>query len=122
MNTGSLQLITELWNNRDKTITEFNMYNDIFIDNCVIDAVYKLLVELQKIWYSLDLEYMIYIINKNHLSLEGACDNGDDEYSFIDFPPLKQMLIHGISLGHKLSLELQSSPGYTEMCKIVENE
>ncbi len=115
MNTKSLEIITELWNNRDKSITVFHMYNDIFIDNCVIGAVYKLLVELQKRCSSLDLEYMLYIINKNHLSLEGASDN--DDYSCINFPPLKQMLIHGISLK---SVDLQLSPGYWELCKIVE--
>ncbi len=53
----SLQLITELWNNRDKSITNFDMYNDIFIDTCIIDAVYKLLVELQKQRGSIDVEY-----------------------------------------------------------------
>ena len=91
------------------------MYNDIFIDNCVIAAVYRLLVELQKRRSLLDLEYMLYIINKNHLSLEDASDN--DDYSFINFPPLKQMLLHGISLQ---SVDLQLSPGYWELCKIVE--
>jgi hypothetical protein len=62
---------------------------------------------------------MIYIINKNHLLLEGASDNSDD-YSFIDFPPLKQMLLSGIFLENKLSLDLQLSPGYMELCKLVE--
>jgi hypothetical protein len=33
------------------------MYNDIFIDTCIIDAVYKLLVELQKQRGSIDVEY-----------------------------------------------------------------
>jgi hypothetical protein len=121
MKMSSLEIITELWNNRDKSINKFNMYSDIFIDNCVINAVYKVLLELEKQHSSIGLEYMIYIINKNHLLLEGASDNNDD-FSFINFPPLNKMLLDGISLGHKLPVDLKSSPGYTEMCKIVENE
>jgi hypothetical protein len=120
MNKNSLHLITELWDNRDKSITEFHMYNDIFIDNCVIGALYKLLVELQKTRSSLDLEYMIYIINKNHLSLEGFSDNGREDYSFINFPLLNKMLNEGIALKYKLAVDLQLSPGYWELCKIVE--
>jgi hypothetical protein len=120
MNTKSLQLITDLWNNRDKSITDFNMYSDIFIDTVVIDTVYKVLLELQKSLSSLDLEYMIYIINKHHLLLEAASDNSDD-FGFINFPPLNKMLLHGISLGNKLPVDLRLSPGYWEMCKIVEN-
>jgi hypothetical protein len=121
MTTRSLDLITDIWNNRDKSIIKFNIYSNIFIDTYIVKAVYIVLLEVQKHKTSIDLEYMIYIINKNHLLLEGDSDNYD-YFSFINFPPLKQMLIEGINLGDKLPLDLRLFEGYFEMCKIVENQ
>ena len=113
----SLKKLTDLWYSYDVTIAIPNKHV-WFVDDARLDAVYNILLQLQKHngeQRLLELDKMIYIMNKHYEDIEESC-NADDTTSFLDFPQLKQMLKEGVALGDKLTTELTNYWGFVEVC------